>query len=78
MDTCVLRIDTGSGLKAIPLQRLNGATPLDTTPPAYTGDVKLHAFGWTANGTKPLWRLEQSDPMPCTILGATMELKVND
>jgi len=78
LDTRALSVDTGNGVKSVPLRRLNGAASMDQTPQAYTGDIKLHAFGWSNDGTKPLWRLEQDDPLPCTILGVTMELKVND
>lgn len=76
LETRALKIDTGRGIKAVPLQRFNQNT-MDDTPPNFSGDISLHAFGWTQDNTRPLWRLEQETPLPCTILGVTMELKVN-
>ncbi len=76
-ETRALTVDTGRGLKDIPLRTL-GRQHLDETPPLFTGDLSVRAFGWTSDGTKPLWRIEQNLPLPCSILGATMELKVNN
>jgi hypothetical protein len=75
--TRALTVDVGRGLRDIPLRRF-GQNNFDQTPPPYSGDVTVHAFGWSANSTKSLWRIEQTLPLPCVILGATMELKVND
>ena len=76
IDTQALQVDTGRGIKSVPLQRFN-QNVLDKTPPRFSGDISLSAFGWTRDNTSPLWRLEQETPLPCTILGVTMELKVN-
>lgn len=78
MQSRALTVDTGNGLRDIPLQRFSHQTPLDQQPENYSGDVSVNAFGWTQDGTQSLWRIEQTTPLPCTILGATMELKVND
>lgn len=74
LDTHNLQIDTGRGVKTVLLHR--NATE-DELPP-FSGDVSVNAFGWSQDNTKPLWRLEQETPLPCTILGVTMELKVNN
>jgi hypothetical protein len=77
METSTLQVDTGRGIKSIPLQRFN-QNVLDQLPPAFSGDVSVSAFGWTQDNTQPLWRLEQETPLPCTILGVTTELSVNE
>lgn len=77
LETRALHVDTGRGIKPIPLQRFN-QNVMDNSPPHYSGDISINAFGWTQDNTQPLWRLEQETPLPCTILGVTMELKVNE
>ncbi|MDB5477725.1 MAG: hypothetical protein JWM96_220 [Alphaproteobacteria bacterium] len=73
-ETRALKVDTGNGLKQITLHRPGHNEALEN----FTGDIGIHAFGWTSDNTKPLWRIAQNTPLPCTILGVTMELKVND
>ena len=77
LDTRMLRIDTGAGPRTVPFRTLGASGLLDAAPPAYTGDVAIRAIGWL-KGAAPPWSLEQSDPLPFTILAVSTELKVGD
>ncbi len=77
LDTRMLRIDTGAGPRTVPFRTLGSAGLLDAAPPAFTGDVAIRALGWL-KGAAPPWSLEQSDPLPFTILAVSTELKVGD
>lgn len=45
---------------------------------AITADVATRTAGWHRDATAPPWSVAQDRPLPCTILSATTELKVND
>ncbi|MCB1650749.1 MAG: hypothetical protein KDI46_01720 [Alphaproteobacteria bacterium] len=77
-DTQSLRLDTGRGLRDIPLRQLGEDEVLDAAPPKVSGDIRVRALGWRTEGTKTLWRIEQSDPLAFTLLSVTTQLKVND
>lgn len=77
LETRMLRIDTGAGARTIPFRALGGSGLLDAAPPTFTGDVAIRALGWLT-GAEPPWSLEQSDPLPFTILAVSTELKVGD
>lgn len=77
-DTAALRLDVGRGLKDVALKQLSEDEILDEPAPLVSGDIRVRALGWQADGTKPLWRIEQSVPLPFTLLSVTTELKVND
>ena len=77
-DTAALRLDVGRGLKDISLRAFDGALALDAPPALISKDVRVRALGWQADGTEPLWRIEQNVPLPFTLLSVTTELKVND
>lgn len=77
LETKALHVDTGRGLRSVPFKRL-GDEVLDRGPPAFTGDKSVRAMGWHQSGVSPLWRVEQTAPLPCTILGVTTEIKIND
>lgn len=76
-DTAALRLDIGRGLKDVPLRRFDGRPLLDAPPPLISGDVTVRALGWQAQADKPLWRIEQSIPLPFTLLSVATELKIN-
>ncbi|MCY4066194.1 MAG: hypothetical protein OXF57_07500, partial [Rhodospirillaceae bacterium] len=63
--------------RTVPVRTLGRAGLLDAAPPAFTGDVAIRALGWL-KGAAPPWSLEQSDPLPFTILAVSTELKVGD
>lgn len=76
-DTQALRLDTGRGIQSIPFKRL-GVGLLDAAPPTFTGDKTVRAFGWTHDGTKPLWRIDQNEPLPFNLLSVVTEYALND
>ncbi len=69
-ETQSLRVDTGDGLREVPLG--TGAPP-----GPFSGDVTLRALGWRRGADQPPWRIEQDTPLPCALLSATTEVKVN-
>ena len=75
-DTAALRLDTGRGFTNVPFKTF-GNTLLDTPPQPFTGDKKVRALGWRRDGTQPLWRIEQSTPLPFTLLSVTTEININ-
>lgn len=76
--TAALKLDVGRGLKDVSLRRLGESEILDAAAPTVSGDIRVRALGWQADGTNPLWRIEQDVPLPFTLLSVTTELKVND
>ena len=77
-DTAALRLDTGRGLRDIALRQFGEDAQLNTPPPNISEDVRVRAFGWQEDLSKPLWRIAQSTPLPFELLSVTTELKVND
>ncbi len=76
--TAALCLDVGRGLRDIPLRQMGEDAVAGQPPPVVSEDIRVRAFGWQAGGSKPLWRIEQSVPLPFTLLSVTTELKVND
>lgn len=77
-NTQSLRLDTGQGLKDIPLKQLGEDNVLDAPPPIVSEDIRVRALGWQKDGLTPLWRIEQDTPYPFTLLSVANELKIND
>jgi hypothetical protein len=77
-DTKALRLDVGRGLKDVSLRQLGEEEILDAPPPSVSGDVHVRALGWQRELSYPLWRIEQSAPLPFTLLSVMTELKLND
>jgi hypothetical protein len=75
-ETRSLHIDTGDGLRDVPLHTIGGG-PKDRSPDPFTGDRALRALGWRRGADQPPWRIEQDTPLPCALLSATTEVKVN-
>ena len=73
-----LSLDTGRGLKDIPLREIGQTPILNAPPPAVSGDIPVRALGWQKSGEDALWRIEQSLPYPFTLLSVTAEIKIND
>jgi hypothetical protein len=69
--TGALRADTGAGLRALDLASSGGGAG------PFTGDVGVRALGWRRGLARPPWRVSQDDPVPCTILSVTSEIKGN-
>jgi hypothetical protein len=77
-DTAALCADVGAGLTDFPLRRLGDQALGNEAPARVNGIRRLRSLGWARDQTRPLWRIEQSAPLPFTLLSVTTELKVND
>ncbi|PCJ98657.1 MAG: hypothetical protein COA45_07565 [Zetaproteobacteria bacterium] len=77
-DTAALRLDVGRGAQDIMLKQFGENIILDSGTPVMSGDVRVRSLGWQRDGTQPLWRIEQSAPLPFTLLSVSSEIKVND
>lgn len=77
-ETAAMRLDVGRGLRDVALRSFNGAPLLDTPPETVSGDIRIRAIGWQPGSDRPLWRIEQSIPLPFTLLSVTTELNVSD
>ena len=73
LNTAALSVDTGQGLRALPFKTF-GPGALDSPVVPMTGDKTVRALGWTRGEPVPLWRIEQSDPLPCTVLSVLTEI----
>lgn len=76
-DTAALRVDVGRGLQDLPLHQF-GAAVAGAAGPRISGDRRLKAFGWRRDLTLPLWRIEQDQPLPFTLLSVSMDIRIND
>jgi hypothetical protein len=76
-DTAALRLDTGRGLRDVPLRKLDGDALLDAPPVPVSGDIHIGALGWRDRTDQPLWRIEQDAPLSFTLLSVITELVVN-
>lgn len=77
-DTAALTIDIGRGAKDISLKQIGEDNILACDTPLMSGDIEVRGLGWQEEGTSPLWEIEQSTPLPFTLLMVSSELKVND
>ncbi len=77
-DTASLTLDVGRGAKNIALEQFGETQILDGGMSVISGDVKVRSLGWQKDGTKPLWKIEQSAPLPFELLSVISEIKVND
>lgn len=75
LETSSLRIDTGNGFRDL-LYFPAGTAPANPDPTPFSGDQVLRALGWRRGPDLPPWRIEQSIPLPFTLLSATTEIKV--
>lgn len=76
-DTQALRLDLGRGLRDVALRQLGEDDILDAPPPTVSGDIRVRGLGWQKQFSDPLWRIEQSAPLPFTLLSVMTELKIN-
>lgn len=74
-ETSSLRVDTGSGSRDL-LFFEAGTGPANPDPTPFSGDQILRALGWRRGPDLPPWQIEQSTPLPFTLLSATTEIKV--
>jgi hypothetical protein len=71
-----LSVDTGRGPIALAFAHENGLSGPIAQAPA-TLDKTVRALGWTKSDAAPLWRVEQSTPVGCTILSVMTEVSIN-
>ena len=69
LDTGALTIDTGGGMRAVPLP--------EATDAGFSGDLTVRAMGWRRGLDAAPWRIAQAAPTPCTVLAVTTDLQVN-
>lgn len=74
-ETSSLRVNTGNGSRDL-LFFEAGTGPANPDPTPFSGDQILRALGWRRGPDLPPWRIEQSTPLPFTLLSATTEIKV--
>lgn len=74
-ETSSLRVDAGNGARDL-LFFEPGTGPANPDPTPFSGDKNLRALGWRRGPKTPPWRIEQSKPLPFTLLSATTEIKV--
>ncbi|MGI9437266.1 MAG: hypothetical protein ACR2Q4_20945 [Geminicoccaceae bacterium] len=74
-ETSSLRIDTGNGPRDL-LFFAAGTGPANPDETPFSGDQVLRALGWRRGPDQPPWRIEQTTPLPFTLLSATTEMKV--
>jgi hypothetical protein len=77
-ETKALRVDVGQGLRDISMRQLGEDEILDAPPPSVSGDIRVRAIGWKKQYSDTLWRIEQSAPLPFTLLSVVTEAKIND
>ncbi|MCB1530918.1 MAG: hypothetical protein H6853_04825 [Rhodospirillales bacterium] len=77
-ETQGLRLNVGRGFQDVSLKQFGEDAILDSPPPSVSGDVRVRALGWQKDGADSLWEIEQSLPLPFTLLSVTTELKIND
>ena len=75
-ETQSVRIDTGDGLRDLPLNKVGGGRKNRSLAP-FTGDWAVRALGGRRGADQPPWRIEQDTPLSCALLSATTEVKVN-
>lgn len=76
-NTAALRIDTGQGFRDIPLNKF-GYVQLDVPPMPVSQDIRVKALGWRRGSLGGLWRIEQSIPLPFTLLSVSTDLRVSE
>ncbi len=76
--TAALQMDMSRGLTAMSLRQLGQEDVLDAPVTPVSGDMQLRAYGWRSDMSKPLWRIEQSLPLPFTLLAVAMTVMANE
>ena len=76
MDTMLLQIDTGSGLKNILPLYLNNSYKLDDARQIFNGDVSVKGFGFVKNYQIPLFKIQGKNPLPLKILNVLMQVEI--
>lgn len=69
-ETRSLRVETARGERVL--------LPPTAAGTSASGDYSLRDYGWRRGQGQWPWRIQQSDPLPFTLLSATTEIKVNN
>lgn len=77
-DTRALRLDIGRGLQDVALREIGEDSILDEPSPLVNGDIAVKALGWQKEPSSALWRIEQSAPLPFTLLAVRSEVYINE
>jgi hypothetical protein len=73
-----LRVDTGRGLRDVPLRDRALGRVLDQSNGLFDGEVSVRALGWRRTVNAGTWRIAGDLPRPFLLLSVTSELGVND
>jgi hypothetical protein len=76
-NTAALQLDLGRGLNDVSLRKLGEDEILNAPIPLVSGDIRIPAFGWNSDASQPLWRIEQSLPLPFALLSVHMIIIAN-
>jgi len=76
-ETAALQLNVGRGLKDVSLRQLGDDEILDAPAPLVSGDIRVQAYGWSYDTSKPLWVIEQSLPLPFALLSVQMSVMAN-
>ncbi|MBD5398894.1 hypothetical protein HDR60_05335 [bacterium] len=71
MDTPLLQIDTGDGLRNITCRNFDREDNIDNPIKIFSGDVHIKAKGLLRNFNVPLWKLQSSKPYNVNILNVS-------
>lgn len=75
--TSALTLDVGRGLRDVSLRAIGETSILNAPAPVVSGDIKIRAYGWKNDTSKPLWRIEQDAPLPFALLSVQMDIMAN-
>ncbi len=68
MNTKFLSVDTGHGLRQIPIDSYNAKEFFENFQKEKTVDVEVKSFGWNANFSAPLFKVQSSHPSRIQII----------
>ncbi|MDY0029489.1 MAG: hypothetical protein RBR86_06055 [Pseudobdellovibrionaceae bacterium] len=75
--TSALQVDVERGLQDVSLRQIGDDGILDAPLPEVSGDIRVRAFGWGYDLAQPLWRIEQSLPLPFALLSVQADIIAN-
>lgn len=76
METPLLQVDTGGGLKNITFLNFDSGNKFDESLPCFTGDLKIRGYGFIRNYTIPLFKIQGCKPYKLKILNVSMLIDV--
>ena len=76
MDTPLLQIDTGNGLRSITFLNFDSGNKFDESLPYYSGDLKVRGKGFVKNYEVPLFKIQSYKPYKFKILNISMLIEI--